>query len=177
MRHRRPLAWLLLAAWAACAFKVWSLRAETQRLMARDIPRSLGMGDSLKAMVDTLESELLRRSAFDPPAARDPLALKRVVRLPLRGFGDSSEFREGSMRLSATILSPGNHTAIVKYRGRSHSLHVGDTLDQRVVRSIDKRTVVLDHRGRPEILMNQPAPRAEIQAEGGKGRRLEELEL
>lgn len=173
---KRLAAWLLTGVIAAGAAKALHLRLETEKLLAREIPRSIGMGDSLKAMVDTLERELEGRIAYENPAGRDPLALRRVVKAPLPTGPGNENLEAGQMRLSATLVSQGNSSAIIKYKGRSYTLHIGDTLEQRVVKSIDKRTVVLDYRGAPVVLVNQPAPRAEIQSEGGK-RRLEELQL
>lgn len=173
---KRLAFWLLLAALAAASAKTLFLRAEVRALMARQIPRSLGMGDTLKAMVDTLEQELKERIAYATPEGPDPLALKRVVRAALpRGPGHEGQ-EAGRMRLSATLLSPGNSSAIIKYRGRSYTLRMGDTLEQRVVRSIDKRTVTLEYKGSSVVLVNEPAPKAEIQSEGGR-RRLEDLQL
>lgn len=164
---------LLLLAGAA---KSLHLHLETRALLERSLPKSLGMGDTLRAMADGLERELKERLAYAAPEGRDPLALRRVVRAPLpAGRGDEAA-EAGRMRLSATLISPGNSSAIIKYRGKSHTLYLGDSLDNRVVRSIDKRTVVLEYQGKTVVLVNEPAPRAEIQSEGGK-RRLEEIQL
>jgi hypothetical protein len=178
--HKRRLALILLVLWAAAAVKVAMMRADTRKLLAREIPRDLGMGDSLKAMVEVLEKDLAERTAFEPPGTKDPLALHRVVRLAPRNPDGKEAAENGRMRLSATVLSPGNFTAIIKYQGRSHTLAVGDSLDHRVVKSIDKRTVVLDYQGKPLVLVNEPAPKAEAQSEGNvKARigRLEDLDL
>ena len=165
------LAVLLLAGAAKSLF----LDLETRSLLKRSIPKSIGMGDSLRTMAEGLEKELSERLAFTPPALRDPLSLKRVVKAPLP-TDKIDEQAEGRMRLSATLVSLGNSIAIIKYKGKSHTLRLGDSLEQHVVKSIDTRTVVLDFQGKTEVLVNEPAPKAEIQSEGGK-RRLEDLEL
>lgn len=171
---KRLWAWALCLLLAALAAKSLFLHLETRALMKRNIPMNLGMGDSLRAMAEGLERELAGRLAYEAPALKDPLALRRVVRAPLPSAGEGSE--AGRMRLSATLISPGNSVAIIKFKGKSHTLRLGDSLEQRVVRSIDKRTVVLDYQGKSVVLVNEPATRAEIQSEGGK-RRLEELQL
>ncbi len=158
------------------AAKSLQLRLETRALLKRSIPASLGMGDSLKTMAEGLERELAERLAYVAPDRRDPLALRRVVRLPLPAGRADEAAEAGRMRLSATLVSEGNSIAIIKYQGKSHTLRMGDTLDQRVVKSIDKRTVVLDFLGKSVVLVNEPAPKTEIQTEGGK-RRLEDLQL
>jgi hypothetical protein len=173
---KRLWAWVLLGVWALLAARTASLHFKTRSLLAREIPRSVGMGDSLQSMVEGLERELGERLAYAAPQGRDPLALKRVVRAPLPAGRADENAEAGRMRLSATLVSPGNSAAIIKYQGRSHTLRVGDTLDQRVIKSIDKKTVVLEHQGKSIVLMNQPAPEAEIRSEGAK-RRLEDLQL
>jgi hypothetical protein len=158
------------------AGKSVQLHLQTRTLLQRKIPASIGMGDSLRTMAEGLERELADRLAYVAPERRDPLALRRVVRVPLPP-GKADELAEaGRMRLSATLVSEGNSIAIIKYQGKSHTLRMGDTLDQRVVKSIDKRTVVLDFLGKSVVLVNEPAPKSEIQTEGGK-RRLEDLQL
>jgi hypothetical protein len=166
------LALLLLIG----AGKSLQLHLQTRALLQRKIPASIGMGDSLRTMAEGLERELAERLAYAAPERRDPLALRRVVRVPLPA-GRADELAEaGRMRLSATLVSEGNSIAIIKYQGKSHTLRMGDTLDQRVVKSIDKRTVVLDFLGKSVVLVNEPAPKSEVQTEGGK-RRLEDLQL
>ena len=169
-------AWGLGMLLAAAAAKTFGVHLETRSLMRRTIPMSLGMGDSLKAMAEGLERELAERLAYASPAGRDPLALKRVVRAPMPSGRADEQAEAGRMRLSATLVSPGNSIAIIKYKGKSHTLSLGDSLDQRVVKAIDKRTVVLDYQGKDVVLVNEPAPKAEAQSEGGKNR-LEDLEL
>lgn len=156
--------------------KTARLHFEANALLKRSLPKSIGMGDSLRIMAEGLERELAGRLAYDAPEGRDPLALRRVVRaLVPAGKGDEAA-EAGRMRLSATLVSAGNSIAIIKYQGRSHTLRLGDSLDQRVVKSIDKRTVTLDYLGKTLVLVNEPAPKTEAQSEGGK-RRLEDLQL
>ncbi len=175
--HPSKRYWILVLVilLVAGAVKSLFLDLETRALLKRSLPKSIGMGDSLRTMAEGLERELSERLAYAAPALRDPLALKRVVKAPLAS-DTSGEGAEGRMRLSATLVSPGNSIAIIKYKGKSHTLRLGDSLDQHVVKSIDKRTVVLDYQGKAVVLVNEPAPKAEIQSEGGK-RRLEDLEL
>jgi hypothetical protein len=179
-KNARILSLLGALLFIGAAFQVFSLRAETRKLLAREMPRNLGMGDTLKAMVETLENDLAERARYEPTPTRDPLALRRVVRLPAKTTAPE-ERSEAHMRLSATLLAPGHFTAIVKYRGRSYNLAVGDSLDKHVVQSIDKRTVVLEHQGQTKVLVNEPASKAEVQAEGSpraaRSGRLEDLEL
>jgi hypothetical protein len=158
------------------AGKSLQLHLETRALLKRSLPKSIGMGDSLRTMAEGLERELAERLAYQAPERRDPLALRRVVRAPVPSGRADEAAEAGRMRLSATLVSAGTSVAIIKYQGRSHTLHLGDTLDQRVVKSIDKRTVTLDFLGKSVVLVNEPAPKTEIQTEGGK-RRLEDLQL
>jgi hypothetical protein len=158
------------------AGKCLQLHMQTRALLKRSIPTSLGMGDSLRTMAEGLERELAERLAYAAPDRRDPLALRRVVRVPLPAGRADESAEAGRMRLSATLVSAGNSIAIIKYHGKSHTLRMGDTLDQRIVKSIDQRTVVLDFLGKSVVLVNEPAPKTEIQTEGGKSR-LEDLQL
>lgn len=173
---KRYWAMALAVLFLAGAAKTARLHFETSALLKRSLPKSIGMGDSLRAMAEGLERELSGRLAYQAPAGRDPLALRRVVRAPVPS-GKGDELAEaGRMRLSATLVSAGNSIAIIKYQGRSHTLRLGDSLDQRVVKSIDMRTVTLDYLGKTLVLVNEPAPKTEAQSEGGK-RRLEDLQL
>ncbi len=179
-KNAKVIALLLLLLLAGGALRVNLMRVETEKLLAREIPRNLGMGDTLKAMVENLEADLAARASYEPEEMRDPLALRKVVRMPAK-VPAGEEVKEGRMRLSATLLSPDHFTAIVKYRGSSYSLGMGDSLDGHVVRSIDKRTVTLEYQGKTLVLVNEPAPKAEAQVEGGSRRvrsgSLEELQL
>lgn len=158
------------------AAKAARLHFETSALLKRSLPKDIGMGDSLRAMAEGLERELAERLAYAAPEGRDPLALRRVVRAPVPA-GKGDELAEaGRMRLSATLVSAGNSIAIIKYQGKSHTLRLGDSLERRVVKSIDKRTVTLDYLGKTLVLVNEPAPKTEAQSEGGQ-RRLEDLQL
>lgn len=179
-KQKRRLAFFLFLILVLLAVKVVWVRSEARKLLSRPIPTSIGMADSVKAMVVNLEAALAERAAFEPPETKDPLALRRVIRLPSRKPNGNENTEGGRMRLSATMLSPGNFLAIIKYKGESHTLAIGDSLDHRVVKSIDKRTVVLDYQGRSLVLVNEPAPKAEVQTEGSaqaRQGRLEDLEL
>ena len=179
-RQKRRLAFLLALMLAALAIKVALVRSDSRMLLSRQIPASIGMADSVKAMVVKLEADLAERAAFEPPETKDPLALRRVIRLPAHKPNGNEMTEGGRMRLSATMLSPGHFLAIIKYKGESHTLAIGDSLDHRVVKSIDTRTVVLEYQGKSLILVNEPAPQAEAQTEGSakaQGGRLEDLEL
>jgi type II secretory pathway component PulC len=178
--QKRRLAFLLVLILAALGVKVMLVRSEARKLMAREIPTSIGMADSVKAMVVKLEADLAERAAYEPPESQDPLALRKVLRIAARSPSGDETAEGGRMRLSATMLSPGRFLAIIKYKGESHTLAIGDSLDHRVVKSIDKRTVVLEYQGKSLMLVNEPAPRAEVQTEGSAGvrrGRLEDIEL
>ena len=172
---KRYWALALAVALLLGAAKTAQMHFATRALMTRSLPKDIGMGDSLRAMAEGLERELAGRIAYEAPEGRDPLALRRVVRLPVPA-GKADELAESRMRLSATLVSADNPIAIIKYRGKSHTLHLGDSLDQRVVKSIDKRTVTMDYLGKSLVLVNEPAPKSEAQSEGGR-QRLEDLEL
>lgn len=125
------------------------------------VPESIGLGEELRAMVDTLEADIARRSSHELVLARNPLDLNTVLRVKnVRTVRELAEQRN-VMRLSCTIVSDSRKAAIVKYQGKSHVLTEGDTIGGKAVTRIDNKQVVLIHDGQRTVLTNRPAPRME----------------
>lgn len=125
------------------------------------VPESIGLGEELRAMVDTLEADIARRSSHELVLARNPLDLNTVLRVKnVRTVRELAEQRN-VMRLSCTIVSDSRKAAIVKYQGKSHVLTEGDTIGGKAVTRIDNKQVILIHDGQRTVLTNRPAPRME----------------
>lgn len=85
----------------------------------------------LKQTVDKLESDLRKRFDEVFELETDPLDLTRVIKtkkfLKALGMTETAE-TEGKMRLSCTVIGEETPSAIIKYKGRSYVLEVGDKL-------------------------------------------------
>ena len=127
----------------------------------------------LRETVDRLETDLRARLAESFAVERDPLSLIEVIKTRkfLKQFGilESAE-SETRMRLSCTVTGDSGTSAIVKYRGRSWMLNVGDKLAEPAhdgapafdsgyrVESIGTNRVVLARGGERMTLVTEKAP-------------------
>lgn len=178
MKGRKRLwAWLLFAVLLVGGLRAWMLQGQARKILMREPPQAVGLGDSLQVLVEGLEKELSARAAYAAPHGPDPFDLRKAAHLLMPGTGKEKS-EDGGMRLSMTLISPDKAVAILKYRGLSHTLALGDSLDGWVLRGVDKKTITMERQGKSQVLVNQPAPKAERQLEGQAGaRRLEELKL
>ncbi len=153
-----------MVMWLAFAFLlVQSVRTafSARNELELRVSESIGLGEELKAMVDTLEADIARRSSHELVLARNPLDLNTVLRVKNVGTVRESAEQRNVMRLSCTIVSDSRKAAIVKFQGKSHVLSEGDTIGEKTVIGIDKKRVVLNQGGHRTILTNRPAPRME----------------
>jgi hypothetical protein len=175
--RKRFLALLLLVVLLAGGLRAFMLQDQARKLLLREPPQGVGIGDSLQLLVEGLERELGGRSTYVVPHGPDPFDLRKAAHLLIPGTG-KEKTEGGDMRLSMTLISPDKAVAIVKFKGLSHTLALGDSLEGWVLRGVDKKTITMEHLGKIQVLVNQPAPKAERQIEGQAGApRLEELKL
>ncbi len=175
--RKRMLLLVLAVAWAAGLGKSLLFASDARKALGMGLPEAQGMDGELLEMVNAMEARILERLEYQVGKGRDPLDLRRVVRIETiepRG----QEFREatGGMRLSGTIVSGEHSRAIVKFRGRSHILSEGDVFEGRIVKAIGDKTLVLSQGGREIVLHNQPAPQEEGEGQSHPGV-VEELSL
>ncbi len=113
----------------------------------------------LRETVDKLEAELRARLAETFDLEEDPLDLLRVIhtRKFKKKFGESAE-TETRMRLSCTVTGEKGPSAIVKYRGRSNVLAVGDKIGNYRVESIGVNRMVLKRGAERLRLITEKAP-------------------
>lgn len=128
----------------------------------------LGTDAQLKETVNTLEKSLTERLAYQTNVVNNPLDLTKVIQsrefLASLGLNETLEDR-GRMRLSCTVMGE-NPSAIVKFMGRSHIIHQGDTFNGFKVVRITSAQVVMSKGGANLILVNESAPETEL-SEGG----------
>jgi hypothetical protein len=148
-----------------------------KRVLPMETPKTMGMGGPLFSMVRDLEREIGDRIAYDVDVNKDPLKLNRIIAARGRRGLNKAEIAESlnKLRLSCTIISPTKKTAIIKHKGKSYVLGVGDEISGRQVLSIDKKKVILRYRGQEVVLYNRPAPLAEIKYDTKV--RLDKIEL
>jgi hypothetical protein len=131
----------------------------------------IGTDEELAQTVATLETELKERSAYDTHVESDPLDLTKVIQskkfLARLGLRETIE-QLGRMRLSCTIVGT-DGSAIIKFMGRSHIVRVGDTFNGYLVEAIESERVVLSKGGARLILMNEGAPKDELNETGKEG--------
>lgn len=133
--------------------------AEIERRQERE-----GVQDPiLKETVDKLEAALQARLAETFELEEDPLDLTRVVhtrKFTQGWYGGEMPETETRMRLSCTVTSEGddNPLAIIKYRGRSSVLSIGDKIGYYRVETIGVNRVVLRRGAERMKLETEKAP-------------------
>ncbi len=133
--------------------KIWE--AEIKRRQERGVQDPV-----LRSTVDKLEADLRIRLQETFDLEEDPLDLTRVIhtrKFIKRMFGEMPE-TETRMRLSCTITGEEGPSAIIKYRGRSSVLEVGDNLSGYRVESIGLNRVVLKRGAERLTLKTERAP-------------------
>lgn len=147
---------LLAVSWGA--FKaVTEAKADYKEVNAIE---TLDTDIALAQTIDSLEANWNHRLNYHFSVKQDPLFLGRVI----VGFSYSrlgyGEFDEGiGFRLSATVID-NSPKAIIKFKGKSHVLQAGDTLEGGyVVKEIMKKKVVLDRNGELTVLEAKPVSR------------------
>ncbi|NQU05756.1 MAG: hypothetical protein HQ568_06665 [Calditrichaeota bacterium] len=115
----------------------------------------------LRETVNKLEADLRARLSETFILEEDPLDLTRVIhtrKFLKRIHGGEMPETETRMRLSCTITSEKGPSAIIKYRGRSHVLDIGDKIGDYKIASIGTNSVEL-RRGRELMkLKTEKAP-------------------
>jgi hypothetical protein len=166
-KELKLLRYACILALAVAAVQVGTLGMKAKRLLAAKTPASMGMGTQLSSTVNGLEREIGERLAYEVRPGNDPLNLGKVLGRSGAG-GQKQEFVESKrpIRLSCTILSSAQSTAILKYKGKSYVVAPGDSLASMKVVSIDKQQVVLNDGGKEVVLINEPAPPSEIRSRG-----------
>jgi len=115
----------------------------------------------LRETVNKLEANLRTRLSETFDVKEDPLDLTRVIhtrKFLKRIHGGEMPETETRMRLSCTITSEKGPSAIIKYRGRSQVLSIGDKIGDYKIASIGTNSVEL-RRGRELMkLVTEKAP-------------------
>jgi hypothetical protein len=140
-----------------------TLSKEIKKAISLEYPEEIGLNEELKEQIDLLEQDISRRMSYEIALSRDPLNLNKIVNIPQRrGSASAEKFKAASkLRLSCTMISPGNKSAVMKYKGKSKIVSIGDVIAGSKVVSIDAKEVVLLKDGKKSILRNKPAPTLE----------------
>lgn len=112
---------------------------------------------ALAHTIDSLEANWNRRLDYHFNVRQDPLFLGRVIIGFTYSYIGYEEYDEGiGFRLSATVID-NNPKAIIKYKGKSHVLQVGDSLEGGyILKEIKQKKVVLDRNGKLSVLESKP---------------------
>jgi hypothetical protein len=124
-----------------------------------DAAQTLDSDSSLTLTIDSLEANWNRRVTYQFAVTQDPLYMGRVITnfsYARVGFKESEE--DADLRLSATVIDD-HPKAIIKCRGKSNVVQVGDKLeDGYIVQNIKEKTVVLTRGGQTVVLQNKALP-------------------
>jgi hypothetical protein len=121
-----------------------------------DAAQTLDSDSSLVLTIDSLETNWNRRVKYQFAVTQDPLYLGRVVsNFSYARVGYKEIEEDSELRLSATVIDD-HPKAIIKYRGKSNVVQVGDKLgDGYIVQNIKEKIVVLNRGGQTVILQNK----------------------
>lgn len=164
------LTFLLLVVIGLVGFKTYEADKQIKRWEAEIRRRQeRGVQDPvLRETVDKMESELRTRLAETFDLEEDPLNLLRVIhtRKFRKIFGETAE-SELVMRLTCTVTSNAGPSAIIKHRGRSHVVMVGDNIEGSGYRveSIGVNRVVLRRGAERLKLETEKAPDSKAEEE------------
>lgn len=176
MRERINVFWeILLVALVAVllwtGFSDYRISRRVDRYHQQEQGVGIGTDQELGQTVATLEKELKERVVYETHVQSDPLDLTKVIQskkfLARLGLQETLE-QLGRMRLSCTIVGT-DGSAIIKFMGQSHIVHVGETFNGYLVESIEPERVVLTKGGAHLILMNEGAPKDELNEVGKEG--------
>ncbi|MBU0507579.1 hypothetical protein KKH27_01900 [bacterium] len=172
MRQRVNVLWgIIVALLVACViwigFSNYRMSKQVENLRSRKI--TLGTDQQLQETVNTLERNLQDRLVYVTSVETDPLDLTRVIQsksfLASLGLRETLE-QQGRMRLSCTVIGE-DPSAVVKFMGRSHILHLGDTFNGFKVEGITAAQMVLTKGGSRLVLINEAAPEEELSERAG----------
>jgi hypothetical protein len=122
-----------------------------------DNPATLDANNSLKATIDTLEASWDKVQNYTFQVNQDPLHLGRVIKdfKYDQAAGKESD-EESDIRLTATVVD-NNPKAIIKFRGKSYVVQVGESIEKIYrVMSIEKQQVILQYSGGTLLLVTKP---------------------
>ena len=122
-----------------------------------DSPATLDANNTLRASIDTLESSWEKVQNYKFQVNQDPLHLGRVINdFKYTEAGRTETEEESDLRLTATVVDD-NPKAIIKYRGKSYVVKVGESIENAYrVMSIEKKQVILQYGGGTIILVTKP---------------------
>ena len=151
MRERERLLWsiliiLLIILAGYEGYNAYRMGKQVRQYQEAMTKASLGSEDpQLRETVEALETDLQTRLSYSFEVKRDPLDLSQVIYarrlLASLGFTETPE-SQGKMRLSCTVIAE-EPAAVIKSRGRSNIVRVGDVIDGYRVSSIQKEQCVL----------------------------------
>jgi len=151
MRERERLLWsiliiLLLILAGYEGFNAYRMGKQVRQYHEAMTKAALGSEDpQLRETVETLEADLQARLNYNFESNRDPLDLSQVIYarrlLASLGFTETPE-SQGKLRLSCTVIAQ-EPAAVIKSRGRSNIVRVGDVIDGYRVSSIQAEQCVL----------------------------------
>ncbi|OQY27906.1 MAG: hypothetical protein B6244_09145 [Candidatus Cloacimonetes bacterium 4572_55] len=117
---------------------------------------STGLDNELMDAVESMDQALSDRKGYTYSQSKDPMDATKIIIFDLSDLYDMAELqaRNKIMRLSCTIVDE-NPSAVIKYRGKSHVLHIGEKIGNKTVMEITQKMVRFDN---GEILYNKKAP-------------------
>ncbi len=101
-----------------------------------------GLDEELSGAVTSMEASISQRQKFRFAMKKNPMDATKII---VFDFSDLFRYRElmerqNIMRLSCTVVDE-NPSAIIKYMGKSHILHIGEEIANKKVVEITKDSV------------------------------------
>ncbi len=117
---------------------------------------SSGLDEELSTAVLAMEKELSERQTYTFSQKKDPMDATKMIQFDLSDLYDLAAIQalNKKMRLSCTVIDE-DPSAIIKYMGQSHIVHIGESVNDKKVVEITPKSVKFDD---GEILYNKPAP-------------------
>lgn len=166
MKEREKLLWsvliiLLLIIAGYMGYNVYRMGRQVRAYQEAMVREALGSEDpQLRETIETLESDLRDRMEYIFHCEHDPLDLTQVIQgrrfLANLGYSESLE-SQNVMRLSCTVIAE-EPAAVIKFRGRSRVLRIGDEIEGYRLTEVSAKEAVLKGFGETIHLVTRKAP-------------------
>ena len=139
---RDILVLVLFALLGYMIFRVVQAHREIKSDAISRVVGNTGMDTQLSQAVQAMEDDLQQRRSYVYRQKKDPMDATHIIPFD---FSDLFKYREllerdKVMRLSCTIIDK-NPSAIIKYQGQSHILHIGESINGKKIVEINQKSI------------------------------------
>ncbi len=136
------LVLLIVAMIGYMGFRAYKVYEEVKSDKISQEAITTGMDTELTQTVRTMEKDLTGRRSYHYAQKKDPMDATGLIPFDFSDIYDFRELmeRQKILRLSCTIVDD-NPSAIIKYMGQSHILHIGESINGKKVTEITQKAV------------------------------------